>query len=447
VHLFWTNSTWASVEAGFVVQYGRRSRQELNGRMSQRPIASDAPCAPEIANLEVYGDTAVGWDEFTPVNETVDDQGNPSPERAGFGVADPGAPGRRVYDDLEVQELRDHLRRNNGVPGLEICAPDEVERAARIFHRDGFVVVRDLLDEEHLATFRRGSARALRQILEVPGNGRRKYVTESGRLPHRYSYGTASASRQMLHEEEWAAMVDLPATTPILAEIFGSRDYMVLGAGGDLCLPGAVEYQHLHVDVGESNQISDARLQTAKDIGIEIRTEEGSDEIDFATRRRIIDYTPPVVTINFAMCDLTWENGPIRQILGSHTWQMRPPPPAEEPAWMRLSTLVGAPAGAGVFRDNRAWHGATPNLSREIRALPNVEYGAPWLGPRHRKSMPYDIWEKLTPHGKHLCRHIKAEPGVWPPGAGVMHPLGSERRAAAKRMGGTGERQHGSPGG
>ena len=410
-------------------------------------MAARSSAQEELDTLEVYGDTAVGWDAHTPVNETVDAEGNPSPSQAGFGVPDPRAPSERIHDHPDVERLRKRLKQHNGIHGLEILSPDEVERAARIFRRDGFVVVRDLLDEAHLAQFRRGSARALRQLLEIPGKDQRKYVTESGRLPHRYSYGTASASRQMLHEEEWAAMVDLPTTTPILAEIFGSMDYMVLGAGGDLCLPGAVEYQHLHADVRESNQVSDGRLQTAKDIGIEIVTEDGSDQPDLTTRRRIIDFCPAVVTINFAMCDLTWENGPIRQILGSHTWQMPPPPPADEPEWMRMSTLVGAPAGAGVIRDNRAWHGATPNLSREIRSLPNVEYGAPWLGPKHAKTMPHHIWETLTPHGKHLCRHIKAEPGVWPPGAGVMHPLGAERRAAAKRMGGTGERRAGSRGG
>ena len=390
----------------------------------------------ELETLQVHGDTAVGWDENTPVNETVDAHGNPLPaERGpgerGFGVPDPRAPARRVYDDPGVERLRDHLKEQNGIRGLEICAPDEVERAVRIFRRDGFVVVRDLLDAEHLELFRQGSARALREILDNPGSGGRKYITESGRLPHRYSYGTSSASRQMLHEAEWAAMVDLPTTTPILAAIFGSMDYLVLGAGGDLCLPGAVEYQHLHADVGESNAISDDRLATAEAIGIDVRRDEDSGEVELATRRRIIDFTPPVVTINFAMCDLTWEHGPIRQILGSHTWQMRPPPPAEEPAWMRLSTLVGAPAGAGVFRDNRAWHGATPNLSREIRSLPNVEYGAPWLGSKHKKTMPHAVWETLTPHGQHLCRHIKADPGVWPAGAGVMHPLASKRREAA----------------
>lgn len=412
-------------------------------------MTGESTAGAELAALEVHGETAVGWDETTPVNETVDENGCPFPEQRGFGVPDPRAPGRRVYDDPEVERLRSRLKRDNGIRGLEICSPDEVRRAARIFHRDGFVVVRDLLDEEHLARFREGSARALRQILEVPGSGRRKYATESGRLPHRYSYGTSSASRQMLHEAEWAAMVDLPTTTPILAEIFGGEDYLVLGAGGDLCLPGAVEYQHLHADVGESNALSPERIEAAKALGIEVRTVDDGEEIDNATRRRIVDFTPPVVTINFAMCDLTWENGPIRQILGSHTWQMRPPPPADEPEWMRLSTLVGAPAGAGVFRDNRAWHGATPNLSREVRALPNVEYGAPWLPKREamKKTMPHDVWETLTPHGKHICRRVKADPGVWPAGAGVMHPWGAHRRAAAKRMGGDGDRQFGSPGG
>ena len=53
---------------------------------------------------------------------------------------------------------------------------------------------------------------------------------------------------------------------------------------------------------------------------------------------------------------------PIRQIPGTHTNVQLPPLTGEEPEWMRLSTVVGAPAGSGVFRDHRAWHGATPNL-------------------------------------------------------------------------------------
>ena len=396
----------------------------------------------ELETLAVHGDTGVGWDEHTPINETVDEHGNPSRDTARFHASDSRAPGHRAYDDPEVERLREYLRENNGIRGLEICTPGEVERAARIFHRDGFVVVRDVLDAEQLARFREGSARALRQILEIRGVGKRKYMTESGRLPHRYSYGTSSASRQLLHEDVWASMIDLPTTTPILIEIFGGPGYSVLGAGGDLCLPGAVEYQQLHADFRESNEVPVKRVAQAEAMGIEIDNPEiggdpsgiPSETLDLVTQRRIVDFTPPVVTINFAMTDLTWKNGPIRQIPGSHTWQMPPLPPEDEPEWMRLSTLVGAPAGSGVFRDNRAWHGGTPNLSREIRALPNVEYGAPWIaGDRRKKTMPHHVWETLSPHARQLARAIKAEPQEWPVGAGILHPLSAERRAVAQR--------------
>jgi hypothetical protein len=103
---------------------------------------------------------------------------------------------------------------------------------------------------------------------------------------------------------------------------------------------------------------------------------------------------------------------------------------------MRYSTLVGAPAGAGVIRDNRAWHGATPNLSREVRAMPNVEYGAPWLDPAPwAGTLPHEVWASLPPRARAITAAIKTAPGVWPAGAGVMHPLRS-RRAEAKARGG-----------
>ncbi len=385
----------------------------------------------ELEGLAVHGETTVGWDERTPPNETVDEDGNPSPSKPGFGVPDPRAPGRRAYDDPGVQELREHLRHHDGIRGLEICTPDEIDRAARIFHRDGFVVVRDLLDADQLRRLRDGCARVLKQILQVAGADGRKYMTETQRLPHRYSYGTCSASRQMMHDLSWAAVIDLPMTTPVLAAIFGSSDYLVWGGGGDLCLPGAIEYQHLHADLADVQRLTEGRLEHAKCVGVELETGSDPSDLDLPTQRLIVDRTPPLVTINFLMSDLTWENGPIRQIPGSHTAQKPPPSPEHEPEWMRLSTLVGAPAGAGVFRDNRAWHGATPNLSKEVRAMPNIEYVAPWFSRRAlARTMPHKVWETLSPHAQRLCRFIKAEPGVWPAGAGVMHPLASKRREA-----------------
>ncbi len=383
----------------------------------------------ELDNMQVYGETDVGWCANTPINETLDESGSVvRDKKRHFGVADPYSPSRRIHSDEQVCALREKLKEKNGYTGLDICAPHEIEKAKRIFFRDGFVVVSDLLDDETLARFREGSARVLKQILEPNGHDGRKYITETGRLPHRYSYGTTSASRQMLHDSVWASMVDLPTTTPLLAALFGNMDYKVVGAGGDLCLPGAVEYQHLHMDLREHQNLPDSRREQAEELGVEMRHREGTDELDLRTQREIVDHTPPIITINFVMCDLTWENGPIRQIPGSHKAVRPPPHPTEEPEWMRMCTLVGAKAGAGVFRDNRAWHGATPNLSREIRSLPNVEYGAPWIGKAGAKTMPFEIWETLSDHAKHLCRFVKADPGIWPAGAGFNHSLSAERK-------------------
>ena len=386
-------------------------------------------------NLLVWGETEVGWDANTPINETLDEDGNALDKNRGFGVSDPYAPDARVYDDPSVEELREKLRKYNGYRGLEICDPDEIERAKSILWRDGFVVVRDLLDQEHLAKFREGSSRVLREILRPDGPEGQKYITESSRLPHRYSYGTTSASRQLLHDEAWASMVDLPTTTPLLTAMFGGPDYVVVGAGGDLCLPGAVEYQHLHMDLYESFEVNDRRTAQAESLNLKISRDEETGELDQRSKRLICDRCPPILTINFLMSDLTWENGPIRQIPGTHMAASRPPSPAEEPEWMRMCTLVGAKAGAGVFRDNRAWHGATPNLSREIRSMPNVEYGAPWIASdKVSKTMPYKVWEKLTPHGQHICRYVHEKEGVWPAGAGLNHSLGSVRKEAKKTL-------------
>jgi phytanoyl-CoA dioxygenase PhyH len=402
--------------------------------MGQNVAASSSGAGQmsELDALQIYGETTVGWCAATPPNETTDEAGQPYiPDPLGRQT-DPRAPGRRVYDDPEVQALRARLKEKNGILGLEIVEPHEVERAARIFHRDGFVVVNNLLDAEQLARWREASARVLKQLLEIKGEGPRKYITETGRLPHRYSYGTASASRELLHDPVWASMIDLPTTTPILTKIFGTDDYFVRGAGGDLCLPGAIEYQALHSDIRETFEISPARAAAAQRLGIELRKIPGTDEYTAATTGLIVERTPPHVTINFLMSDFTWENGPIRQIAGTQGRVPSPPSLHDEPEWMRLSTLVGAKAGAGVIRDNRAWHGATPNLSREIRAMPNVEYYGPWFDHESGfwKSMPHAIWETLSPHARKICRRIKTEPGVWPAGAGVMHPISQKRKEA-----------------
>ena len=45
----------------------------------------------------------------------------------------------RRYDDPCVAKFRAELEATNGIPGLELVEPHQVERAAELFARDGFV--------------------------------------------------------------------------------------------------------------------------------------------------------------------------------------------------------------------------------------------------------------------------------------------------------------------
>jgi hypothetical protein len=63
--------------------------------------------------------------------------------------------------------------------------------------------------------------------------------------------------------------------------------------------------------------------------------------------------------------------------------------------------------------------------------MPNIEYAASWVDETaFAASMPHAIWETLSPHGRRIAARVKAAPGVWPAGAGAMHPLASGRAAA-----------------
>ena len=333
-----------------------------------------------------------------------------TPEHMNLVSGDPACAGwTRAYDDPGVSALRDRLRAENGIKGMELVSPDNPKRAAELLHRDGFVAVRDALSPDQLARMNAAANRAIRNLMEddqdcSAGGG-------AGGLPHRYSFGGGSASRQMLHEDEWCKLIDLPTTTPILAEIFGSMDYVVGGAGGDIAMPGAIEYQGLHSD----NMWS-----------------ELPDPYGNVTMR---DLPVPVLTINFPMIDLTFENGPIRQIPGTQRSRAPIPNLVDEPDWMKLSTVCPAPAGTAIFRDIRAWHGGTPNLSNDVRAMPNVEYFAPWFRSEAiMRAMPYEQWEKLSPHAQRISRLVVCDKGEQVIGAGYLNPRRKAREAFKEKQ-------------
>lgn len=285
----------------------------------------------------------------------------------------------------EVAALRDHLREHNGLRGLEILDPGDVESAIRIFDRDGFVVVRDALTSEQLATLRAGVLDVVDDIVELDDE------RGGNRGSHRYSFGGSSVTRSMLHRPEWQMLLDLPTVTPILTAIFGSTDYMVRAGSGDFCLPGAVAYQPLHADMRDFIDRESTPYNSFQD------------RRGFLTTR---DLPVPYVCVNYLPFDQTPLNGPTRQIPGSQHFRVPYPTLDEEPEWMRLSTVCPAPAGAVQIRDVRAWHGGTPNLSDQVRAIPNIEFYAPWFREPTIPGISYEDHQRLTDHGKHITRYV-----------------------------------------
>lgn len=291
-------------------------------------------------------------------------------------------------DSAELQDLRGHLLANSGLVGLEVLNPDEVERAVMIFRRDGFVMIRDVMSSDQLAMLRSGVMEAVNEIVGLDAN------RGGNRGSHRYSFGGSSKTRSMLHRPEWQMLLELPIVEQIVSAIFESPDYMLRSGSGDFCLPGAVAYQPLHTDMGDWRSSEDTPFSAFKDTR------------DFLTTR---DLPCPYVCLNFLPFDQHQLNGPTRQIPGSHHSRAPIPSLEEEPEWMRLSTVTPAPAGSVQVRDVRAWHGGTPNVSDEIRAIPNLEFYAPWFREPVVPGIARADYDTLSEHGKRVTQFCVAD--------------------------------------
>lgn len=90
----------------------------------------------------------------------------------------------RPYDDPEVCALRERLEREAGIPDLEVvdpATPGFAQRAADLLERDGFVVVKDVLDESRLEKIRQGCEIAIREMVGRDPN------RSGNRGSHRYT--------------------------------------------------------------------------------------------------------------------------------------------------------------------------------------------------------------------------------------------------------------------
>lgn len=306
----------------------------------------------------------------------------------------PNEPARRTNffdattETPNIDTLRAHLEANNGIKGLDILGPTDIGRAVEIFRRDGFVVIADVLTSDQTQFLANGCHEVAAEILELD--------TERGgnRGSHRYSFGGSSLTRSQLHRPEWQMMLNIPVVDEVVTAIFGSPDYALRAASGDFCLPGALGYQPLHSDVGDwvSNALSPFSAF--------------HDPLGHVTIR---DLPCPYVCVNFLPQEITRLNGPTRQIPGTQNSRTPIPTLGNEPEWMRLSTVCPAPAGAIMVRDVRAWHGGTPNVSDAMRAIPNLEFYAPWFREPIVPGISYHDHKKLSQRAQYLTRFCVAD--------------------------------------
>lgn len=290
--------------------------------------------------------------------------------------------------DPEVLALRAHLEAHNGIKGLDILEAKDVSHAADLFRRDGFVVIANALTSEQTDFLAKGCHDVMSEILALD-EGRR-----GNRGSHRYSFGGSSLTRSQLHRPEWQMLLDIPVVTEVVTSIFQSSNYVLRAASGDFCLPGAVGYQPLHSDVQDWRDDAKTPFSAFHD-----------------PRRQLTirDLPCPYVCVNFLPQDVTKLNGPTRQIPGTQHSRTPIPTLADEPEWMRLSTVCPAPAGAIMVRDVRAWHGGTPNISEAARSIPNLEFYAPWFREPIVPGITYADYKKLSDHAQKLVRHCVAD--------------------------------------
>jgi hypothetical protein len=290
-----------------------------------------------------------------------------------------------------IEELRHHLETHNGIKGLEVLQTKDVDRAVELFRRDGFVAIGGVLNEEQIDFLAKGCTEVIDEIVALDGNH------AGNRGSHRYSFGGSSLTRSQLHRPEWQMMLDIPVVTELLTRLFGSPNYSLRAASGDFCIPGAVDYQPLHSDVRD--WLDDKRTPFSS-------FHDPSGQI---TMR---DLPSPYICVNFLPQDVTRLNGPTRQIPGTQKSRIHIPNLKDEPEWMRLSTVCPVPAGSIMIRDVRAWHGGTPNVSDKTRAIPNLEFYAPWFREPMVPGISYQDFKRLSENAQKLARYCVADSSV-----------------------------------
>ena len=122
----------------------------------------------------------------------------------------------------DLPALQQELIEHSGIKGLEVVDPAEpgyVTKAAKLFHRDGFCCIKDVLTPDHLAALRKRCEDAMHSIVAQDKFGGAKGAW-------RYMFGGSSLTGSCMHFPEYAQLSSLPAVDAVLTEIWGTPDFI-----------------------------------------------------------------------------------------------------------------------------------------------------------------------------------------------------------------------------
>lgn len=240
------------------------------------------------------------------------------------------------------------------------------------FHRDGFLVLPDMLSPDEVATYKAGLERAFAKH------------SDDAEL-----YGMQAIWRPKLfeHGPEFDSIIDHPGIAQFVDAVLGDDCHLIALTGLRTSPGKTISFWHL----------DDAcRFPIPAGLTLDPRI------------------PMPVFTINmnYYLCDVDDELGPTQLIPGSHR-AGRPPTDADKdadgvPRYEGRSYVSSAgKAGTLVLWNDQVWHQGGPNVSKDrIRWVIQTPFARRWVAQRFwpfvNYHMPEDVIARATPRRKRL---------------------------------------------
>jgi ectoine hydroxylase-related dioxygenase (phytanoyl-CoA dioxygenase family) len=254
------------------------------------------------------------------------------------------------------------------MPNIVTATPEVLAQ----FHRDGFLVLPDMLSPAEVATYKAGLERAFAQ-----------YSSDAE------LYGMQAIWRPKLFEQgsEFDSIIDHPGIAQFVDAVLGDDCHLIALTGLRTSPGKTITFWHLD---------DTCRFPIPAGLSLDPRI------------------PMPVFTINmnYYLCDVDEELGPTQLIPGSHR-AGRPPTAADNdasgnPTYEGRSYVNSCgKAGTLVLWNDQVWHQGGPNVSKDrIRWVIQTPFARRWVAQRFwpfvNYHLPEEVIARATPRRKRL---------------------------------------------